>query len=216
MTQLLEYEPASDVEDIFCRTFSYEYDLFGETKCVELIPDGKSIAVNGENRKRFVESFLQWCLVDSIHSQFNALFRGFTKVVNASSLLLLSPEELELLMVGTPHLNFTELERHAAYIGDENWGINCMAVKYFWSVLHEMELEDKQRFLRFATGSSKAPLGGLKNLGLKIQRMGPDSNQLPTSHTCFNTILIPEYSSREKTKDRLLKAITECEGFGLK
>lgn len=119
-------------------------------------------------------------------------------------------------MVGTPHLNFSELEQHTAYIGDENWGPNCAAVQYFWSVLHEMELEDKQRFLRFVTGSSKAPLGGLGNLGLKIQRMGPDSDQLPTSHTCFNTILIPEYSSRQKTKERLLKAITECEGFGLK
>jgi HECT-domain (ubiquitin-transferase) len=29
-------------------------------------------------------------------------------------------------------------------------------------------------------------------------------------------MLLPEYSSREKTKERVLKAITECEGFGLK
>ena len=51
---------------------------------------------------------------------------------------------------------------------------------------------------------------------MKIQRMGPDSELLPTSHTCFNTLLLPEYNSMEKLKDRLIKAINECEGFGLK
>ena len=61
----------------------------------------------------------------------------------------------------------------------------------------------------------KAPIGGLKNLAFKIQRMGPDSNQLPTSHTCFNTLMIPEYSSREKLESRIQLAVSECEGFGL-
>ena len=66
------------------------------------------------------------------------------------------------------------------------------------------------------TGSNKAPIGGLGKLGFIIQRMGPDSNLLPTAHTCFDIILLPEYNSREKTKERLMIAINECEGFGLK
>jgi hypothetical protein len=43
-----------------------------------------------------------------------------------------------------------------------------------------------------------------------------DTNSLPTSHTCFNTLLLPEYSSEEKLRERLTTAIRECEGFGLK
>lgn len=39
--------------------------------------------------------------------------------------------------------------------------------------------------------------------------------RLPTSHTCFNTLLLPEYSSKEKLKERLLKAITHAKGFGM-
>lgn len=89
-------------------------------------------------------------------------------------------------------------------------------MKSFWDVLHSLDLEDKQRFLRFCTGCSKAPIGGLGKLGLKIQRMGPDSDHLPTAHTCFNTLLLPEYSGADKVRDRLLRAINECEGFGLK
>lgn len=46
-------------------------------------------------------------------------------------------------------------------------------------------------------------------------RAGPDSEQLPTCHTCFNHLLIPEYASYDKLKVKLMKAIEESEGFGL-
>ena len=39
--------------------------------------------------------------------------------------------------------------------------------------------------------------------------------RLPTAHTCFNALLLCEYSSKEKLKDRLLKAITHAKGFGM-
>jgi HECT-domain (ubiquitin-transferase) len=48
-----------------------------------------------------------------------------------------------------------------------------------------------------------------------IQRDGPDSDKLPTSHTCFNTLLLPEYASRDKMLNRLKLAIMNAEGFGL-
>jgi hypothetical protein len=47
------------------------------------------------------------------------------------------------------------------------------------------------------------------------QRDGPDSNRLPTSHTCFNSLLLPSYRSKEKLADRLKLAILNSEGFGL-
>lgn len=39
--------------------------------------------------------------------------------------------------------------------------------------------------------------------------------RLPTSHTCFNVLLLPEYSTKEKLRERLLKAITYAKGFGM-
>ena len=71
-------------------------------------------------------------------------------------------------------------------------------------------------FIFIILGSNKAPIGGLKDLGFKIHRMGPNTMSLPTAHTCFNVLLLPEYDTKEKTKNRLLRAILECEGFGLK
>lgn len=88
-------------------------------------------------------------------------------------------------------------------------------IQNFWSVVHEMSEEEKRKMLAFSTGSARAPIKGLGALRLTITRMGPDSAQLPTAHTCFNHLLLPEYSSREKLKRLLLRAISESEGFGL-
>ena len=77
--------------------------------------------------------------------------------------------------------------------------------------------EQKKKFLRFCTGANRAPIGGLKNLEpkFKIQRNGPDKVSLPTSATCFNTLLLPEYDSKLKLKRLLLVAIENASGFGL-
>lgn len=50
---------------------------------------------------------------------------------------------------------------------------------------------------------------------MNTQGDGGDSNKLPTSHTCFNTLLLPAYVSREKLQERLRLAIMNAEGFGL-
>jgi hypothetical protein len=38
---------------------------------------------------------------------------------------------------------------------------------------------------------------------------------LPTSHTCFNVLLLPEYSSKEKLQHKLEFAVLQTEGFML-
>lgn len=40
-------------------------------------------------------------------------------------------------------------------------------------------------------------------------------SRLPTAHTCFNVLLLPDYSTKEKLKDRLEKAVDYSKGFGM-
>lgn len=62
----------------------------------------------------------------------------------------------------------------------------------------------------------RAPVGGLQELQLLIQKAGPDSDRLPTAHTCFNALLMPDYSSDAKLERLLVTAIEEgSQGFGL-
>ena len=59
------------------------------------------------------------------------------------------------------------------------------------------------------------PIGGLGDLTLVISKNGDSDEQLPTSHTCFNHLLLPEYSTFQILKNRLLTAIQNAQGFGL-
>jgi hypothetical protein len=89
-------------------------------------------------------------------------------------------------------------------------------VQWLWDIVrNELSLDEKKKFLKFFTGSDRSPIGGLGTLRCILQRNGPDSSKLPTSHTCFNTLLLPEYASRAKLLNHLRVAITCCTGFGL-
>lgn len=127
---------------------------------------------------------------------------------------LLRHEELELLVCGLPHLDFADLEKGARY--EAGYHAQHPTIRNFWSVLHELPIDAKKKFLFFTTGCDRAPVGGLSDLVMVIQRGGPDTDRLPTAHTCFNIMLLPEYSSRAKLKEKLLQAIENAHGFGLK
>ena len=69
--------------------------------------------------------------------------------------------------------------------------------------------------MQFTTGSDRTPIGGLSSLKFIIERHTSDTENLPNSRTCSNLLLIPEYSSKEKLRQKLLLAIEHKEGFGL-
>ena len=109
--------------------------------------------------------------------------------------------------------DFEELEESTSY--DGGYSRDHVVIRNFWEVVHSFDDTLKKKFLQFVTGSDRVPLGGLAKLKFMIVKNGPDSDRLPTAHTCFNALLLCEYSTKEKLKDRLLKAVTHAKGFGM-
>ena len=211
--QLLDYK-GDDVEDIFGLSFDVTWMNLGDEYKKELKEGGSNIPVTSDNKEEYVLLYVKWLLVDSIYPQYEAFERGFMRVMDNSSLELLRPEELELLVVGSPELDFQAVEKNTKYEG--GYDSESDAVRNFWRFVQNAAPDTQVKLLKFATGSSKAPIGGLGELAFTIQKAGPDSMQLPSSHTCFNTLLLPDYGSNyEKLEDRLGRALLECEGFGL-
>jgi len=209
---LLEFK--GDVQETFLRTFTVSYEtMFGETKTVELKKDGAKIPLTNENRKEYVDLYVAWELEISIAKQFKAFSTGFDSVTGGEGLKLFRWEELELLICGSPELDFHALQQVTQY--EEPYNADHRLIKDFWEIVHDMKLEDKKKLLFFATGSDRVPIKGLGNLSFAITRSGPDSLQLPTSHTCFNHLLLPEYSSKDKLRKSLELAIRHSRGFGL-
>ncbi|XP_031694013.1 ubiquitin-protein ligase E3A isoform X3 [Oncorhynchus kisutch] len=213
LRELLEYE--GDVEEDMMITFQIsQTDLFGDPITYDLKENGDKIPVNADNRKEFVSLYSDYILNKSVERQFKAFRRGFQMVTNESPLkCLFRPEEVELLICGSRNLDFQALEETTEY--DGGYSKDCRIIKDFWETVHSFGEEDKRLFLQFTTGTDRAPVGGLGKLKMIIAKNGPDTDRLPTSHTCFNALLLPEYDSKEKLKERLLKAITYAKGFGM-
>merc|ERR1712065_11026 len=87
-------------------------------------------------------------------------------------------------------------------------------IKDFWAFIKTLSNDEGKEFLKFVTGSPRAPVGGLANVPLTIQRNGVDSELLPTSATCYSLLLLPDYATKEKMQAKILLAIKNSVGFG--
>eukprot|EP00826_Nyctotherus_ovalis_P036151 TRINITY_DN3187_c0_g7_i2.p2 TRINITY_DN3187_c0_g7~~TRINITY_DN3187_c0_g7_i2.p2 ORF type:complete len:352 (-),score=92.51 TRINITY_DN3187_c0_g7_i2:1273-2328(-) len=209
---ILKYKEP-DLEDILTCTFTVDTDTYGRKDSVELVPGGSSIFVSQSNKHEYVQKYLEWLFDKSVSRSFEAFKKGFSKLYGGELKSNCDPEEFQLLVCGSPVLDFHELERTAKYEG--GYTRNSEPIVNFWSIIHELDLEHKKKFLFFSTGSDRAPIGGLANMPFSILKNGLDGNQLPSAHTCFNYLLLPPYKSREKMKEKLHIAINNSEGFGL-
>eukprot|EP00127_Corallochytrium_limacisporum_P006231 Clim_evm7s222 gene=Clim_evmTU7s222 len=228
LSKLLEMPP-DDIEDVGL-TFSVDEEHFGTVRQIELKPGGGDIAVTGGNVKDYVHRYANHILNGSIAENFNAFKTGFEEVATVQSekeltgsssnlaksqiaLYLFRAEELELLIKGSDVLDFEALKKVTIYDG----GLTAEhpLAKNFWAAVDEMTDEERKDLLRFTTGTDRCPIGGLGRMQFIVAKNGADSDRLPTAHTCFNVLLLPNYETKEKLQERLLKAIKNSEGFGL-
>lgn len=205
----------SDFEEVYMQSFEISYkDVFDNVVSHELKENGRTLMVTQDNKREFVDLYADFLLNESIEKQFRAFRKGFQMVMAESPLnMLFRPEEVELLVCGSKQFDVSQLHKATEY--ENGYTTDSQIIKDFWEIVYEMPIELQRKLLEFSTGSDRVPVGGLSNLKLVIARHGPDSERLPTSHTCYNVLLLPEYDSKEKLKDRLLKAISFSKGFGM-
>ncbi|KAJ2449596.1 putative E3 ubiquitin-protein ligase [Coemansia sp. RSA 2336] len=215
LRQLLQYR-GDDVEDVFSLTFEASYDAYGEVVTVPLVPNGSSVAVTSHNRVEFVLRYLQWVLNDSIAKQFEPFRRGFYYVCGSNALSLFKPEEIELMVHGSgedwdPEALMPLTEYHGFS------GQTQKLVEWFWQALQEISTRERKLFLAFITGSDRLPtVMARSTFKLKLMLLGTESNRLPIAHTCFNQLGLWQYRTKDELKHKLMMAINESEGFGLK
>jgi ubiquitin-protein ligase E3 A len=200
------------LEEELDTNFTVVDDKFGEKIVVPLKPGGENIMINNFNKSEYVELYVDWYFNKSIDEYFKAFEKGFYKVFNRNLTKILTPQELELIICGTQVLDFHELKHACVY---EEFEKDSETIKYFWEILFDFNEEEKKKFLSFVTGCDRAPIDGLGSLPITVTNGGSDLNQLPTAHTCFNNLILPDYKNKEKLKKALLTAINYSEGFGL-
>ena len=101
----------------------------------------------------------------------------------------------------------------AKFTDYRGYEVNDEVVQWFWKCVRSWPPERKSRLLQFATGTSRIPVNGFKDLQgsdgprrFTIEKSG-DPNQLPKSHTCFNRIDLPPYKDYETLEQKLTWAV---------
>ncbi|XP_043912584.1 probable E3 ubiquitin-protein ligase HECTD2 [Protopterus annectens] len=210
LNELLNYE--GNVEEDFYSTFQVFQEEFGVTKSYNLKPGGDKIPLTNQNRKEYVQLYVDFLLNKSIYKQFAAFYHGFHSVCASNALMLLRPEEVEILVCGSHDLDMHALQKATQY---EGFTKNDPTIRYFWDVVLNFPTELQKKLLHFTTGSDRVPVGGMSDLNFKISRNDIHTDWLPIAHTCFNQLCFPPYKSKKEVKQKLVIAISNAEGFGL-
>ena len=99
------------------------------------------------------------------NAEYTAAFvSGLATAVDPKWLHLFNdPQELNKLVAGElQSLDVEDLRAHTEYAG--GYTSSSTTVKLFWKVLRRCSADEQQRFLKFVTSSSRAPLLGFAHL----------------------------------------------------
>lgn len=80
-------------------------------------------------------------------------------------------------------------------------------IKWFWEIVNESTKEERAQILQYMHGSARLPFGGFSATSFKINVDAPNDNRLPRVQSCFDSMTIPEYSSKDILKIKLFEAI---------
>jgi E3 ubiquitin-protein ligase HECTD1 len=87
----------------------------------------------------------------------------------------------------------------------------------FVNVLSHLSADERKAFLQFTTGCSSLPPGGLANLHPRltvVRKVDGNDHSFPSVNTCVHYLKLPEYSTEDLLRQRLLAATRE-KGFHL-
>jgi E3 ubiquitin-protein ligase HUWE1 len=183
------------------------YDEATGEPAEELIEGGAALQVTSDNVSEYIELLCEHRLCGRVRFEISQFLAGFYSVVPAGMLAAAGMDELDLalLISGVDELCVDDWREHTTGTALSR----CpKLVGWFWEVMEEISAVDRARVLHFTTGCSKLPPDGFRAVGFKIDLLdGVDEKHLPNAHTCFNTIGLPLYRSKEQLRGKLMAAV---------
>ncbi|ETO18353.1 E3 ubiquitin protein ligase upl2 [Reticulomyxa filosa] len=229
----LKWMLENPIDGVIDLDFTYDLEKMGVTEKFELRSNGRDIPVTDANKKEYVELVSDLKMSKLVEEQTQAFLKGFHTLIPHWLISIFNWSELDLLICGMPDIDIVDWQNNTQYFGRYTKDspqiklvyisfFYCVYVKWFWETVQDMDKEERALLLQFVTGTSKVPLGGFANLPgmygnqrFQIHSSLQTDEVLPSAHTCFNQLDLPQYSTKEVLKEKLLLAIRECsQGFG--
>ncbi|KAJ8045570.1 E3 ubiquitin-protein ligase HECTD1 [Holothuria leucospilota] len=182
-----------------------------------LKPNGGDIPVTIENAEEYIKLVTDFCLHIGIKKQMEAFKAGFNEVFPMDKLQSFSANELQTLMCGDQAPNWTREDILNYTEPKLGYTRESPGFQKFVNVLCSLNGDERKSLLQFTTGCSSLPPGGLANLHPRltiVRKIDANDNTYPSVNTCVHYLKLPEYSTEEIMKQRLLGATRE-KGFHL-
>lgn len=210
-------EPVTRLEDLAI-TFTYlpSSSVYGYTHA-DLVPNGSDIDVTIENVEEYMDQLGDFCLESGIARQIEAFRSGFNRVFSLSKLRAFTPQEVRAMLCGDQNPSWSQDDLMNYTEPKLGYTKESPGFLRFVNVLLNMTGEERKAFLQFTTGCSSLPPGGLANLHPRltiVRKVDAGEGSYPSVNTCVHYLKLPEYSSEEILRDRLLAATKE-KGFHL-
>ena len=218
----------NNITDVIYEKFVVQVSDGTRCKDVALCPNGENKDVIESNKEEYVRLIAQWHTQYAVGTYLDPFLNAFHELISLKCLQEseIEPNELDLILNGKPTVDIEELRAYCIYQGSkvssdkedankEVWGDNHEIVVWFWQALRDSSQEDVRVILCFFTGSARVPLDGYDPPLNITQGVDMDEEALPRSHTCFNQLVLPPYSTYERLREKLLFAAKETEGFSI-
>ena len=162
----LQWMLHNHVEDLGL-TFTYETQFLGERISIELQEGGSGIDVDEGNKKQYVKEVCETAMTKQINQQLQIFLKGFQRILPKGFLSFLSTAEFEIIISGSPTIDFEEMKKHAQYT---DYDENSKTIIWLWEILGEFSQQNLATFYYFLSGNKG--FWGLKciNYPKEVQR----------------------------------------------
>ena len=210
-----------DVDPVLSESLKYEEGLIDLVFVypgtnIPLKEGGSEIDVTPSNVKEYVKLVKDFTCGNIMKRKLKPFIDAFQTNVNLGALELFEPEEIVILFCGD-EVKITESELKKYVKLEHGYNKNDPEIKNLFKIVAEMSKEEQKLFIKFVTGWTRLPHGGIASLNPPLtiaRRIDQDNNTdecLPTVMTCTNYFKLPPYSSKKIMKKKLRKAIRECQ-----
>ncbi|XP_043982008.1 probable E3 ubiquitin-protein ligase HERC4 isoform X1 [Gambusia affinis] len=173
----------------------------------DLDPENPDKQVTSENKREFVDAFVNHVFNTSVEVVFYEFKRGFFQVCDRDLVKLFTPRELQETLVGKDFCDWEKLKQNTVYEGEYN--ADHPIIQMFWEVFDELKEHQKNTFLWFVTGFERVPILGVDTIKMNIRvESMKDDQYYPATHTCFSTLELPLYSTKDIMRATLTEALS--------
>jgi len=192
-------------------TFSVAYEMFGDTVTVDLLDDGRNVIVTEDNKHEYISLMIEYITRGRFEPAVTSLLEGFNRHIPSTYLTHFTHHELKVLISGQVGIDVNDLLKNIEFSG--NFCLESSQYRWLCQILESFDQEMLVKFLVFVSGCPCLPVDGL-HPSLMLTSIDGNDSVLPRAHTCFNQLVLPQYSSIKVFEEKLRFALNNSnDGF---